>query len=114
MQTGTWARLIPLRRLRRLIFVALRWSRDNGRANPASEGSEDGTAAVIPQVKLLFGANLSPRLVTRLADLFADSVHLFSTTLERFTTDETIWNYARLNGLTIIRIENCRYGTPWG
>ena len=62
-------------------------------------GGEDGPAAVVPQVKLLFDANLSPRLVTRLADLFPDSI---STGLDRFTTDETIWNYARLNGLTIV------------
>ena len=42
-------------------------------------------------MKLLFDANLSPKLVHRLAELFPDSVHVFDTSLARFTSDEVIW-----------------------
>jgi len=42
-------------------------------------------------LKLLFDANLSPKLVHRLAELFPDSVHVFDTGLARFTSDEVIW-----------------------
>jgi predicted nuclease of predicted toxin-antitoxin system len=82
-------------------------------------------------LRLLFDANLSPKLVGRLAELFPDSVHVFDTGLARSTTDETIWEYAAANGFTIvtadsdfldlaaargapprvIRIENCNYRT---
>jgi predicted nuclease of predicted toxin-antitoxin system len=80
-------------------------------------------------LKLLFDANLSPKLVGRLAQLFPDSVHVFDTGLARSTSDETIWEYAGANGFTIvtadsdfldfarsrgappkvIRLENCNY-----
>ena len=83
-------------------------------------------------MKLLFDANLSPKLVGRLAELFPGSVHVFDTGLARFTSDETIWEYARINGFTIVtadsdflglakgggmspkvvRLENCNYRTP--
>jgi predicted nuclease of predicted toxin-antitoxin system len=79
----------------------------------------------------LFDANLSPKLVGRLAELFPDSVHVFETDLVRHTSDEAIWEYARANGLTIVTadsdflhlansrvappkvvlIENCNYRT---
>ena len=82
-------------------------------------------------MKLLFDANLSPKLVGRLAGLFPDSIHVFATGLERFTTDGEIWEYARANGFAIvtadsdflnianergappfvIRLENCNYRT---
>ena len=82
-------------------------------------------------MKLLFDANLSPRLVGRLAELFPDSVHVFNTGLAEFTSDEAIWEYARHNGFVIvtadsgflelaekrgapprvIRLENCNYRT---
>ena len=52
-------------------------------------------------MKLLFDANLSPQLV-RLQELFPDSTHVFDTGLALFTTDQTIWNYARTNGFTIV------------
>lgn len=81
-------------------------------------------------MKLLLDANLSPKLVNRLAGLF-DSVHVFDTGLARFTSDEAIWEYARTNGFTIVtadadfldlakdrgappkvvRLENCNYRT---
>ncbi len=82
-------------------------------------------------MKLLFDANLSPKLVGRLAELFPDSLHVFNTGLARFTSDEAIWEYAKANGFTIvtadsdflelassrgtppkvIRLENCNYRT---
>jgi predicted nuclease of predicted toxin-antitoxin system len=82
-------------------------------------------------LRLLFDANLSPKLVARLADLFPGSTHIFATTLARFTSDERIWEFAREQGFAIvsadadfldlaeqhgappkvIRIENCRYRT---
>lgn len=82
-------------------------------------------------MKLLFDANLSPKLVMRLAELFPGSTHVFETGLARHATDETIWDYARANGLSIVtadsdfidlaksrgappkvvRLENCNYRT---
>ena len=82
-------------------------------------------------MKLLFDANLSPKLVGRLAELFPGSVHVFETGLARFTSDESIWVYAGANGFTIVtadsdflalaksrgtppkvvRLENCNYRT---
>lgn len=82
-------------------------------------------------MKLLFDANLSPRIVARLAGVFPDSIHVFDTGLARYASDETIWEYARANGFTIVtadadflalassrgappkvvRIENCNYRT---
>ena len=41
-------------------------------------------------LKLLFDANLSPKLVARLSQLFPESKHVFDTGLERFTRDEEI------------------------
>lgn len=82
-------------------------------------------------MKLLFDANLSPKLVRRLSDLFPDSVHVFETGLVQYTSDERIWQHARANGFTIvtadsdflalaeahgaprkvIRLENCNFRT---
>jgi predicted nuclease of predicted toxin-antitoxin system len=53
-------------------------------------------------LKLLFDANLSPKLVGRLAELFPGSTHVFETGLARFTSDETIWEYARSHGFVIV------------
>ena len=53
-------------------------------------------------MKLLFDANLSPKLVGRLADLFPDSLHVFDTGLVRFTSDEVIWEYAGDHGFVIV------------
>jgi len=53
-------------------------------------------------LKLLFDANLSPKLVGRLDELFPESAHVFDTGLARFTSDETIWDYAGANGFTIV------------
>jgi predicted nuclease of predicted toxin-antitoxin system len=57
-------------------------------------------------LKLLFDANLSPKLVVRLAQLFPDSVHVFDTGLARSTSDETIWEYAGANGFTIVTADS--------
>ena len=57
-------------------------------------------------MKLLFDANLPPKLVGRLAELFPDSVHVFDTGLARYTSDETIWKYARANGFTIVTADS--------
>jgi predicted nuclease of predicted toxin-antitoxin system len=82
-------------------------------------------------LRLLFDANLSPKLVGRFAELFPDSVHVFNTGLAQFTSDETIWDHARTNGFVIVtadsdflglaekrgtppkivRLENCNYRT---
>ena len=53
-------------------------------------------------MKLLFDANLSPKLVALLADLFPDLTHVFATGLAQFTPDVVIWEYARDNGFTIV------------
>ena len=52
-------------------------------------------------MKLLFDQNLSPHLVTRLLDLYPDSVHVSTVGLEA-ETDRAIWLFARDNGLTIV------------
>ena len=57
-------------------------------------------------MKLLFDANLSPKLARRLADLFADSADGFDTGMARFTSDEIIWEYARANGFTIVTADS--------
>jgi predicted nuclease of predicted toxin-antitoxin system len=43
---------------------------------------------------LLFDQNLSPRLIDRLADIYPDSVHVFSLRLGN-AMDVDIWQYAR-------------------
>jgi predicted nuclease of predicted toxin-antitoxin system len=53
-------------------------------------------------LKLLFDANLSPKLVRRLADLFPGLAHVIDTGLAQFTLNTVIWDYAALNGFTIV------------
>ena len=82
-------------------------------------------------MKLLFDANLSPKLAVRLQSLFPGSSHVFVVGLAQDTADETIWEYARENGYAIvtadfdllglerkegappkvIRLERCNYKT---
>ncbi len=57
-------------------------------------------------MKLLVDANLSPRLVRRLADLFLGSVHVFDTGLVRFTPDARIWDFAKEGGFTILTADS--------
>jgi predicted nuclease of predicted toxin-antitoxin system len=52
-------------------------------------------------VKLLFDQNLSPRLVSLLADVFSGSLHVRQAGLER-ADDESIWRFARDGGLAIV------------
>jgi predicted nuclease of predicted toxin-antitoxin system len=60
-------------------------------------------------MKLLFDANLSPKLVKQLEDLFPESVHLFDLQLPRDAKDETIWSYAKDNGFDIITADGDNY-----
>jgi predicted nuclease of predicted toxin-antitoxin system len=84
-----------------------------------------------PLLEALFDANLSPKLVSRLVELFPDSAHVFDTGLARSTEDAKIWEFARANKFTIVtadsdflhlartrgvppkivRLENCNYRT---
>lgn len=52
-------------------------------------------------MKLLFDQNLSPKLVTRLQDLFPGSIHVQTAHLDCASDDE-IWDHARQNGMTIV------------
>ena len=60
-------------------------------------------------MKLLFDANLSPKLVRRLSDLFPGSVHLFDLPLRRHEDDRIIWEYAKRNGYDIITTDGDDY-----
>ena len=51
-------------------------------------------------MSLLFDANLSPRLVRRLEDLFPGSIHVYGTGLTN--SDPAIWRYAVAQGLTVV------------
>ncbi len=51
-------------------------------------------------MKLLFDQNLSPKLVNRLADLFPNSSHVQSESLD-CADDNQVWEHARLNGFAI-------------
>ena len=53
-------------------------------------------------MKLLFDANLSPKLVGRLGELFPGSSHIVDAGLGRFTPDMQIWEYAKANDFTIV------------
>ena len=52
-------------------------------------------------MKLLFDQNLSPKLVSRLADLFPGSSHVQSEGLD-CADDEQIWQHALRNGFAIV------------
>jgi predicted nuclease of predicted toxin-antitoxin system len=52
-------------------------------------------------MKLLFDHNLSPRLVTRLADIFPDAKHVVTLGLDR-ASDIEVWQYARDNDFLIV------------
>jgi predicted nuclease of predicted toxin-antitoxin system len=57
-------------------------------------------------LKLLFDANLSPKLVGRLREIFPDSLHVFDSRLGRATSDATIWDYASANGFAIVTADS--------
>lgn len=52
-------------------------------------------------MKLLFDQNLSPHLPRRLADIYAESVHVRVVGL-RDASDAEIWQYAKAEGYTIV------------
>ena len=52
-------------------------------------------------MKLLFDHNLSPRLVSRLADLYPHASHTTLSGLDR-ATDIDVWLYAETHGYTIV------------
>jgi len=52
-------------------------------------------------VKLLFDANLSPRLVTALTDVFPGSQHVFDVS-SIASDDLLVWDFAKANDFTII------------
>ena len=52
-------------------------------------------------MKLLFDQNLSDQLVTQLADLFPNSIHVKAVGLN-MATDTELWNYARDNDYIIV------------
>lgn len=52
-------------------------------------------------MKLLFDHNLSPRLVSSLADIYPESNHLFNLNLDT-AEDSSVWEYARDNNFTIV------------
>jgi predicted nuclease of predicted toxin-antitoxin system len=57
-------------------------------------------------LKLLFDANLSPKLAWRLRELFPGSAHVFETGLARSTPDEKIWTYAAAEGFAIVTADS--------
>lgn len=52
-------------------------------------------------MKLLLDQNLSPHLIKRLSDLFPDSVHVQTISLDH-ASDEAVWNVAKDNGFIIV------------
>ncbi len=52
-------------------------------------------------MKLLLDQNLSPKLVARLADVYAESAHVFTLGLDR-ASDAQVWIFARENAYTIV------------
>jgi predicted nuclease of predicted toxin-antitoxin system len=52
-------------------------------------------------MRLLFDHNLSPRLVSRLADLYSDATHTVLIALDR-ATDLEVWSYAQVHGFAIV------------
>ena len=52
-------------------------------------------------MKLLLDQNLSRKLVTALADLFPDSVHIAICDLDR-AGDAEVWEFARAEGFSIV------------
>ena len=52
-------------------------------------------------MKLLLDENLSPRLVSRLAELFGEIMHVRNVGLQQ-AEDRSIWSWAKLHGYTVI------------
>lgn len=58
-------------------------------------------------IRLLFDENVSPRLVSALADLYPGSLHVFDAYLES-KRDSWIWDYARANNLVVTKDRDFR------
>ena len=56
-------------------------------------------------MRLLYDENLSPRLPTRLAAAFPDSLHVSGAGLQGHS-DTELWDYARQRGLTLVSKDN--------
>jgi predicted nuclease of predicted toxin-antitoxin system len=52
-------------------------------------------------MKLLFDENLSPKLPSRVSDLFPNSLHVREVGMKA-TNDPVVWNYAKDNNLMIV------------
>jgi predicted nuclease of predicted toxin-antitoxin system len=52
-------------------------------------------------MRLLLDHNLSPKLIDRLADVFADRSHVTLHILDK-ASDTEVWNFARDNGFTLV------------
>ena len=52
-------------------------------------------------MRLLFDQNLSDRLPSRLSDLYPDSIHVKSISLDK-ADDSAVWDYALAHGFTIV------------
>ena len=52
-------------------------------------------------MRLLLDENLSDRVIPRIIDLYPDSLHVKTLGLVS-TDDEIIWEYAKVNGFTIV------------
>ena len=59
-------------------------------------------------MKLLFDANLSRRLITKLKDVYAGSMHAAS--LGPDPDDTVIWDHARIHGYMIVSKDSDFYG----
>lgn len=57
-------------------------------------------------MKLLFDANLSPKVPKRLAELFPGCTHIFEVGLAANSKDELIWEYARENEFAIVSADS--------
>jgi len=57
-------------------------------------------------LKLLFDANLSPKLAERLRELFPGSTHVFNIGMAHSTPDERIWEYAEREGFAIVTADS--------
>ncbi|MDR0504175.1 MAG: DUF5615 family PIN-like protein [Treponema sp.] len=53
-------------------------------------------------MKLLLDANLSWRLIPVLSEHFGECTHVNKTDLPKPASDTEIWNYAAMNGYTIV------------
>jgi predicted nuclease of predicted toxin-antitoxin system len=56
-------------------------------------------------VKLLFDENLSRKLVTKLFELYPESIHVSEANLMR-SPDEAIWGYAKSNRFVIVTTDS--------